>query len=424
MAASNITKIECNLAIFFCGTDGSLDNNNTWIQYFHNKLCTAFDLTGHSPDDWSREHAISESTMITRSKNSILHWDAKLGFNGCGVDYGMPGVVFGSGLSDQCDTAITHITKIVKDLEGFVQERDGVKGVLKLNCVGLSRGAVAIALLAKMIAGDQFLTKYRSATPFSKDTHDSEFQKRPGRVEIEFNGFLFDPVPGNLIITGSCDSSTGISLTKQTKNLKKHCGTGLIRRMTAIYPYESLPDIACHAPLLIQYPDDCEVHEDVMLGCHQGAVFAHSYDLACICSFFQILEFLKQVGVEMDRDRCEQVAVDIFKCKDLNHSRMMMIRRMNEERDRIVTKQSVRHCHKPSTFTSATITRREVLFKADERYPRYLNKHHAALIGHMNMSIYVPEYILEIYTYNDLVPLAATFLGICGFVAGAIYYFV
>lgn len=47
-----------------------------------------------------------------------------------------------------------------------------------------------------------------------------------------------------------------------------------VRRVLALYPYEPLPDIAFHAPLLPAYPPQALVEEDVTLGCHQGGACA------------------------------------------------------------------------------------------------------------------------------------------------------
>ena len=74
--------------------------------------------------------------------------------------------------------------------------------------------------------------------------------------------------------------------------------------MLAIYPYEPLPDLAFHAPLLPKYPDGAAVEEDATLGCHQGAFYppsnAHPQLMAsCKLSEHRVLAFLETCGVKL-----------------------------------------------------------------------------------------------------------------------------
>jgi hypothetical protein len=42
-----------------------------------------------------------------------------------------------------------------------------------------------------------------------------------------------------------------------------------LNRVLLLFPYEPLDDLEFHAPIVPIFPSDCNVTEDVMLGCHQ-----------------------------------------------------------------------------------------------------------------------------------------------------------
>ena len=90
-----------------------------------------------------------------------------------------------------------------------------------VNCLGLSRGACGVMLLCKLI----------------------------GKLKrVRVNALLFDPVPGNLVLTGTINCFT---LASRCINLSR-CTN--LSRVLALYPYEPLPDLAFHAPLIGKYP--------------------------------------------------------------------------------------------------------------------------------------------------------------------------
>jgi hypothetical protein len=71
-------------------------------------------------------------------------------------------------------------------------------------------------------------------------------------------------------------------------------------------PFEPLPDLAFHAPILPTYPPSATVEEDAALGCHQGALYppdvrrlSPSMQRACLLSKHRILTFLDGCGVPL-----------------------------------------------------------------------------------------------------------------------------
>ena len=161
---------------------------------------------------------------------------------------------------------------------------------VRLNVVGLSRGGIAAIFLAnelRDVDGDQ----------------------------LSLALLLFDPVPGNLICSRidwlcCCNTATqSLDLSSCTRNLK---------HVVALYPYEPLPDVAFHAPVLPcpPPPDNCLYDLDVTLGCHQGdrldelicadtsdclgALRWPPNDLASRLSFNRIFDFLHQNGTAIE----------------------------------------------------------------------------------------------------------------------------
>ena len=89
----------------------------------------------------------------------------KMAFNGCGVTDGCTGTLFAFGLKRQC-----------RQVKERVQDFLGSNCSVCLNCVGLSRGGIAVMYLIQLLAG------------------------MPADL-LTMNTLLFDPVPGNLIST-------------------------------------------------------------------------------------------------------------------------------------------------------------------------------------------------------------------------------
>jgi len=227
------------LSVYFSGTDGTVLRGFTQITLFFN-LTAAIDLND-----------------IDNIPLDVSHY--KIAFDGCFVTNGTMGAIFAQGLTDQCQ----KVTKIVHHLIN-----EGYK--VQLNCMGLSRGGMAVLLLIK------------------------EFSKIP-KIHLEMNTLLFDPVPGNLIISGKVDLFNN-TLVNQCMDVSKSIN---LRRVLALYPYLPLPDLSFHAPIIPIYPTHCEVTEDVTLGCHQGALF-FPINLPTRLSYLRIKRFLEHCGTLFD----------------------------------------------------------------------------------------------------------------------------
>lgn len=215
---------EITLTVIFEGTIFSIEEANTHLHHVLYRDCagirirTADDLADH-PD----------ATHL------------KMGFNGCGIDFGISGLLFGSGL----ETQFAQVEQVVKQLI-----RDGNK--VKLNAIGLSRGGVASILLAKQLGGiDQF--------------------------HLETNLLLLDPVPGNMLITSLLDYFN-FTLANQAMDLSHSKN---LKYVEALYPYLEVGDDSgdivdqllakLHTPIRPIYPAHCEVREEVILGAHLNA---------------------------------------------------------------------------------------------------------------------------------------------------------
>ncbi len=225
----------------------------------------------------------------------------KMGFNGCGVDYGFNGVIFGSGLDEQCD----------KVIERVIQEINAGHQVT-LNVYGHSRGAIAALLLAKQLG-----------------SIDKE--------KLAINLALLDPVPGNFITTSSLDPFE-ISLANKTMDLSD-CKP--LRKVLALYPHIPLPAIACHAPLLASYPPETEVEEEVVNGCHAQAeqIFHSSSKLVKL----RVDEFLVKNGTQLKTDR-DYTDTEVMKLaylslyqKELAYVKQTLSREAHTSRGMVIT---------------------------------------------------------------------------------------
>jgi len=113
-----------------------------------------------------------KGVRITSADEVEQHKDAthlKMGFNGCGVDYGVTGLLFGAGVEEQSDQVVAVVKKLIQD--GYT---------VKFNAIGLSRGGIAAILAALKLASID-------------------------RFHLETNLLLLDPVPGNLFSTAFLD---------------------------------------------------------------------------------------------------------------------------------------------------------------------------------------------------------------------------
>ena len=255
------------LAIFMEGTANTLLPVSTQIGEFFS-LVDATDVSSSKP--------ISQMSLPA-DKSHALSW--KMGFDGCGVTDGIAGTVWAVGLGTQCDEVIKRVRMLL--------EHRG-KRPLHIVAVGLSRGGIGALMLA---------TRLRKLIDQLETT--GGLQGLEARIELSL--LLFDPVPGNLIGVVKLLDPFKMSTAASVMDVSK----APITRVLSIYPYEPLPDLAFHAPILPTFPPTCELEEDATLGCHQGALFPphaiehHSGSLhdACTLSQHRVLTFLRKCNV-------------------------------------------------------------------------------------------------------------------------------
>lgn len=212
------------LTVFFEGTIFSIEQCKSHLYTFFHQECKGERIA--SAEDLSKYP-------------TATHF--KMGFDGCGVTFGLPGLLFGSGI----DSQYAVVEKVVIDLI-----KSGVK--VQLNGIGLSRGGITCLLLAKKLGAIDL-------------------------AHLETNLLLLDPVPGNSLLTAQVDyfSSTLANQAmdvSSSKNLKK---------VMALYPYQEVGDdisewgdamvALMQVPIRPTYPAQCEVEEEVILGGHLNA---------------------------------------------------------------------------------------------------------------------------------------------------------
>jgi hypothetical protein len=247
-SANNNSRL---LIVFFEGTANTLDPVTTQIGLF----ATACQAQYVHP---------SPATDIP-AKGPL-----KMAFDGCGVTHGLTGTLFAAGLDRQCDSVV----KVVQQMRKQATSTNNDNERIRVIAVGLSRGAVACQKLALKLSSTE--------------------------QQISVSLLLFDPVPGNAVATGFPFTAAWSQHLQDCTNLEQ---------VLAIYPYEPLPDVAMHAPCLVQYPPHCRVEEDVTLGCHQGSLYMTTpfpkdqYDMASNLSFQRICVWLEQQGVELQFSR-------------------------------------------------------------------------------------------------------------------------
>ena len=221
----------------------------------HKTISVYFSGTGFSINN---PHFLTASLHQNTKENES---QIKMGFSGCGVDYGFRGTIFGSGLDEQCAKVST---RVLQELNAGHQ--------VTLNVYGHSRGGIAALLLAKQLGN-----------------LDQE--------KLAINLALLDPVPGNLITTATLDPFK-ISLANKTMDLSD-CKP--LKKVLALYPYRPLPAIACHAPLLVSYPKETEVDIEIVNGCHAQAEQLHHP--ASHLVQLRVEEFLVQNGTHLQTTR-------------------------------------------------------------------------------------------------------------------------
>ena len=264
-AAAAAAAAPDRLTVFIEGTANTLAPVTTQIGEFF-ALVAAHDVT--------RE----VSSEIHRSGPTV--W--KMGFDGCGVSDGLAGTIWAWGLGTVSKAVCKRVASLL----------DASTRPLHLTLVGLSRGGIGALMVCKRLGA--LLEKLGVAR---------------SRVHVAL--CLYDPVPGNLI--GTVRFLDPLFGRMTTAASVMDVTTSPIDQVLAIYPYEPLPDLAFHAPILPSYPANCAVEEDVTLGCHQGALYPpavmreHVPALykSCVLSQHRLLAFLGACGVVLTRGPAE-----------------------------------------------------------------------------------------------------------------------
>jgi hypothetical protein len=305
------------LAVYMCGTSGAIATPGTLVEWFYT-------WTDASPIADTPPAALTEQFVAERAGR------LKLGYDGVGPAFGCRGIVFAHGLEIQ-------IAHLCERLDALLRV-----GPVRMTCLGLSRGAVGLLLLAQRLAAHE----------------------RYGPTRLEVTMLLFDPVPGNLLASAQLDAC-GLTTARKVMDVSR-CRA--LRRVVAIYPYEPLPDIAFHAPVLPKYPLGCSVEEDVTLGCHQGAFYPpHHTRPSCTVSFWRVRAFLRDCGVPLRENSVDMAA------KSTEAACLAILEDALAEQTRGMT----RVAHAP-TFRVPLIVR-AANDPSDACAAVYLNKHHAQL---------------------------------------------
>jgi hypothetical protein len=215
---------EIKLIVIFEGTIFTIEEPNTHLHRVLYEDCEGIRI--HSADDLAKNPGATH---------------LKMGFNGCAVDYGIPGLLFGTGLDEQAAKTEEVVKRLI---------RDGYK--VKLNAIGLSRGGIAALMLVKKLA-------------------------HIDRIHLKTNLLLLDPVPGNALLTAKLDMFNQ-TLTNQVMDVSDSMN---LRYVEALYPYLEVGDDSgevldavlahLHIPIRPAYPTNCEVKEEVILGAHLSA---------------------------------------------------------------------------------------------------------------------------------------------------------
>ncbi|CAJ1405731.1 unnamed protein product [Effrenium voratum] len=303
-----------DLTVFFEGTANTIDPLTTQIGLFF-MLTDAFDVSGGSLG------------------GAPLGQPRKMAFDGCGVTDGFCGTICAKGLRRQCAQVRRQVDSLLSELEASASPRR-----LRVNAVGLSRGGIACAYLAKAMADIS-------------------------GAACELNLLLFDPVPGDLLTVAQLDLF-GLTNTWASCDVSSCL---CLSRVLALYPYEPLPAIACHAPVLCRFPDHTMVEEEVTLGCHQGALQVHRLgsDLASGLAFLRIRRWLMEVGTPLDH---HHLALTVS-VKELEES---CLQRCTGEAKK--QRPSLRCSHSAFSYWGATIVRH-----SPSSGLRFLNHHHRLL---------------------------------------------
>ncbi|TAL62694.1 MAG: hypothetical protein EPN84_06095 [Legionella sp.] len=212
------------LTVFFEGTIYSIEQRNSHLYHFFHEDCEGQRI--RSPLD------LVQFPQLTHFK---------MGFDGCGVAFGLPGLLFGSGLDSQYNVVESVVKALIKS---------GAQ--VKLNCIGLSRGGVACLLLAKKLGAIDL-------------------------AHLETKLLLLDPVPGNSLLAARKDffSKTLANQAMDVSNSRN------LTSVHTIYPYQEAGDdypglddkvvALMQIPIRPTYPPQCVVNEEVIIGAHLNA---------------------------------------------------------------------------------------------------------------------------------------------------------
>lgn len=299
------------LSVFWCGTGSNRKDNETQIQLFH-AWCLARDLSDVLGD--------LDEDFVRSDDGNGLHF--KLIFDGCAVAYGTSGMLWGTGLDAQADLLRSRMTAL-RDILGKEKR-------IILNLFGLSRGGVACFIAARKLA------KWDPA-------------------ELDVNILAFDPVPGNFVATAKLDFF-GLSNAWANMDLTK---SAVVKTALLLYPYEALPTLAVHAPMIPKFSPTTSACYEVILGCHQGAMFNTGYQSALdiLLSAVLVRNFLTSHGTRLE-------VAQITSYYSITES--SLLQRLTAEKDSNIT--STRSTHSKGGI--------EIKRRADREY---LNKTHYLL---------------------------------------------
>lgn len=314
--------VECVFTAYFEGTSNAVDRRMTQIGLF-------FELDRGIDVGQTEESARDAARRARPGSDGIMRF--KLAVNGCGYENGIAGIVFAYGMQTQC----LDVARSVRATRAGLGEPR-----MQLNLVGLSRGAVAALAIAALV-GERpelfvcsIVPKSADGTPSYSEAEkkflaskgkEEEKSKKEGswyydwlenqsesmrkqkeealvenarakivvRRSLRLHLLLFDPVPGNQIMTTKMLDPMGYTTANSAIDVTG--AKGILRRVLAIYPYEPLPAITFHAPLVPTYPSrDCHVEEIVSLGCHQGALLCAPNRISCRLSYCMVRNFLTE----------------------------------------------------------------------------------------------------------------------------------
>jgi len=311
---------KAHLTVFFEGTANTIQPLSTQIGLFFT-LTDAIDISGG------------------HLGGVPLDQPRKMAFDGCGVTDGFCGTICAKGLRRQCKMVRRQVDILLAELQGKANSPK-----VRVNAVGLSRGGIACSYLAHAMAD----------IPASR---------------CELSLLLFDPVPGDLLTIAQLDL---LRLTNTTAS-KDLSSCACLSRILALYPYEPLPAILCHAPVVCKYPPHCIVEEEVTLGCHQGALMvfgleAPHIDLPSAMCFLRIRRWLMECGTPLDHRHLECTVSSV---KTLEEE---CLRRCNNEVKKM--RPSSRSSHSAFSYWGTTIVRHGAKQSA-----QFLNDQHRLLAG-------------------------------------------